>query len=144
MLFPMKLAVLLMTASLAFAADRSVDAVKAAEKAWAAATISGDEPALRNLLADDLMYTHSNGDTDTKAVFVSNLKDGTRKYHKLEHENMDVRLYGDTAVVAATAQIATASKGGAPSPAHLRFLHVWVWKSGRWQLAAHQSLRLPN
>ena len=141
----MRLAIVLLAAvSLAGAADASAEAVKAAEKAWAAATVAGDEAALKTVLADDLMYTHSNGDTDTKAVYISNLKDGTRKYHKLDHENMDVRLYGDTAVVAATAQVATASKGGAASPAHLRFLHVWVRTKGKWQLAAHQSLRLPN
>lgn len=141
----MKLALMAMAAAgLVLGAEKTADAVKAAEKSWATATVSGDEAALRNLLADDLSYTHSNGDTDTKAVFISNLKDGTRKYHKLEHERMDVRLYGDTAVLSATVQVATAAKGAAPAPAHLRILHVWVHKDGRWQMVAHQSLRLPN
>ena len=138
------LTLLLLMAGLAVSADRSADAVKAAEKAWAAATAAGDESRLKELLADDLTYTHSNGETDTKAVFISNLKTGARKYHKVNHESMDVRLYGKTAVLSATARVETSQKGGTPNPAHLRFIHVWVIEKGRWQMVAHQSLRLPN
>lgn len=136
--------VLTFAVALAAAADKSVDAVKAAEKAWASATVAGDEATLKQVLADDLTYTHSNGETDTKAVFIDNLKTGARKYHKVEHESMDVRLYGNTAVLTATAQIETSQKGGKINPAHLRFIHVWVFQKGRWQLVAHQSLRLPT
>lgn len=132
-------------AGLATAADKSADAVKAAEKTWATATVAGDEASLKQVLADDLTYTHSNGETDTKAVYISNLKTGARKYHKIDHDSpMEVRIYGNTAVLMSTAQVATSQKGGAVTPAHLRFLHVWVLKNGRWQLAAHQSLRLAN
>jgi len=136
--------ILTVIAGLALAADKSADAVKAQEKLWASATVAGDEAALRQVLADDLAYTHSNGDTDTKTAFIGNLKTGARKYHKLDHESMDVRLYGNTAILIATAQVATSQKGGSVAPAHLRFIHVWVWQNGRWQLVAHQSLRLPN
>jgi ketosteroid isomerase-like protein len=131
-------------AALAAAADKSADAVRTAEKAWGIATVAGDEATLRQVLADDLTYTHSNGETDTKAQFISNLKTGARKYLKLNHEGMDVRTYGNTAVLTATAQVETSQKGGAASPAHLRFIHVWMYQNGRWQLVAHQSLRLPN
>jgi uncharacterized protein (TIGR02246 family) len=136
--------ILFVIAGLALAADKSADAVKAQEKLWASATVAGDEAALGQVLAEDLSYTHSNGDTDTKTAFINNLKSGARKYHKLDHESMDVRLYGNTAILTATAQVATSQKGGSVTPAHLRFIHVWVLQNGRWQLVAHQSLRLPN
>ena len=135
--------ILSVVAGLAMAADKSPDAVKAAEKAWASATVAGDEATLKKILADDMTYTHSTGDTDSKTVFIDNLK-GARKYHKINHESMDVRLYGNTAVLTATAQIETSQKGGSVNPAHLRFIHVWVLQNGRWQMAAHQSLRLPK
>jgi ketosteroid isomerase-like protein len=126
------------------AAEKGPDAVKAAEKAWAAATVKGDEATLKQVLADDLSYTHSNGETDTKAVFIDNLKTGVRRYHRLDHEGMEVKMYGNTAVLRATAQVETSQKGGKPAPAHLRFIHVWILQNGRWQMVAHQSLRLPN
>jgi uncharacterized protein (TIGR02246 family) len=128
------------------AADaKTVEAVKSADRAWADATVKGDAPRLRNLLADDLTYTHSNGETDTKKIYIDNLK-GARKYHKIEYESLDARLYanGDAAVVTAVARFETSQKGGPVNPAHLRFIHVWVHQNGRWQLAAHQSLRLPS
>jgi|SRR5215469_9763504 len=136
--------ILFAVAGLAMAADKSVEAVKAEEKLWASATVKGDEARLGQVLADDLTYTHSNGDTDNKAAFINNLKTGARKYHKLDHESMDVRLYGNTAILTATAQVETSQKGGTTAAAHLRFIHVWVLQNGRWQLVAHQSLRLPN
>jgi ketosteroid isomerase-like protein len=135
---------LFVIAGLAMAADKSGEAVKTEEKLWASATVAGDEAALRRVLSDDLTYTHSNGDTDTKATFINSLKTGARKYHKLDHESMNVRLYGDTAILTATAQVETSQKGGSTAPAHLRFIHVWVLQNGRWQMVAHQSLRLPN
>jgi len=138
------LTLLFIMAAMAAAADKSADAVKTAEKSWATATVAGDEATLRQILADDMTYTHSTGDTDTKAQFISNLKTGVRKYHKVNHDSMDVRTYGNTAVLMATAQVETSQKGAAPSPAHLRFIHVWINQNGRWQLVAHQSLRLAN
>jgi ketosteroid isomerase-like protein len=129
-----------------FAADpKTVEAVKAADRAWAAATVQGDAAALKNLLADDLTYTHSNGETDTKAVFIGNLS-GARKYHKIDFESLDARLYLDSnaAVVTAVARVETSQKGGPANSSHLRFVHFWIHQKGRWQLAAHQSLRLPN
>ena len=80
--FPILFAVV----GLATAADKSGEAVKAEEKLWASATVAGDEATLGQVLADDLTYTHSNGDTDTKAAFINNLKTGARKYQKLDHE----------------------------------------------------------
>src|SRR6266536_3607960 len=83
------------------AADaKTVEAVKGADRAWADATVKGDAPRLRNLLAEDLTYTHSSGETDTKKIYIDNLG-GARKYHKIEYESLDARLYanGDAAVV---------------------------------------------
>lgn len=134
---------LLFTAAQA-ADPKTADAVRAAEKAWATATVKADEAALNQLLAAGLHYTHSNGEIDTRASFIGNMKTGVRKYAKLDHEGMDAKIYGNVAVVTATAQVATTAKGGAPAPAHLRFIHVWVHEQGRWQMVNHQSLRLTN
>ncbi len=141
---PLVLSLLAVCAVLA-ADAKTVEAVKSADRAWAEATVKGDAATLQNLLAEDLTYTHSNGETDSKKVYINNLS-GTRKYHKIEYESLDARLYakGDAAVVTAVARFETSQKGGPVNAAHLRFIHVWFHQSGRWQLAAHQSLRLPN
>lgn len=136
---------LLANGTLLAADGKTIEAVKSADRAWAAATVKGDAAALQNLLADDLSYTHSNGETDTKKIYIDNLA-GARKYHKIDYESLDARLYtnGSAAVVTAVVRIETSQKGGPVNPAHLRFVHVWIHQKGRWQLVAHQSLRLPN
>jgi ketosteroid isomerase-like protein len=136
---------LLAGTALMAADSKTVEAVKNADRAWAAATVKGDAAALQNLLADDLTYTHSNGETDSKKIYIDNLS-GARKYHKIDYESLDARIYagGNAAVATAVVRIETSQKGGPVSPAHLRLLHTWVHQNGRWQLVAHQSLRLPN
>ena len=136
---------LLSSCALLAADAKTVEAVKSADRAWADATVKGDAAALQNLLADDLTYTHSNGETDTKKIYVDNLA-GARKYHRIEYESLDARLYanGDAALVTAVGRFETSQKGGPVNAAHLRFIHVWIHQKGRWQLVAHQSLRLPN
>lgn len=131
-------------AALSIAAEPlTKEAVSAADKAWAAATVKGDAAALNRLLADDLNYIHSTGVIDTKAMFIDKLKTGKQKYFKLEHEGMEVRLYGPTAVLTATARVDSSTNGVNNPPNHLRFIHVWYHSKGAWQLVAHQSLRIP-
>ncbi|MBY0505592.1 MAG: nuclear transport factor 2 family protein [Bryobacteraceae bacterium] len=119
------------------------EAVSALEKAWAAATVQADATALGKILANDLNYIHSTGLIDSKTMFIDKLKSGQQKYFKLQHEGMEVRLYGSTAVVTATALIESSTKGLKNPPGRLRFMHVWYYSKGAWQLVAHQSLRLP-
>ncbi len=142
----MKISILLiLLATLVAARDnQSADSVKAAEKSWAAATVAGDSAALDKLLAGDLSYTHSTGETDTKTSFIDSLKSGKRAYSKIDPESMDVRMYGNTAVLSAVARVDVGPKGGAANNLHLRYIHVWIFEGGRWQLVAHQSLKLAN
>jgi len=122
-------------------ADPGGQAVRAAEQAWADATTKGDEAALKRVLADDLTYTHSNAEIDTKRVFIDNLKTKTRTYHKVDYGKIDVRVFGRAAILEATAHFDVTTRGQR-SVAHLRIIHVWVNSGGNWQLAAHQSTRI--
>ncbi len=138
------IALALTLAFLSSAAEpQTKDAVTAADKAWAAATVKADAAALGKLLADDLNYIHSTGAIDDKASFIGKLKSGEQKYLKIDHDGSDVRLYGSTAVLTATARVESITKGVKGPPTHLRFIHVWFYSKGAWQLVAHQSLRIP-
>ena len=138
-----KFALLTLLAALPMFAADVADAIKAADKAWAVATVNADDAALNKMLADDLSYVHSTGDMDTKKQFIENQHNGVRKYLKIEHESMDVRVYGNAAVLTGTIQLETLVKG-TKGGAHVRIIHVWVKQGGTWKLAAHQSLRLAN
>lgn len=131
-------------AAMALAAGPVDPGIETAEKAWAEATKKADAAALGKLLADDMTYTHSTGVTDTKKQFIDNLVSGTAKYEVIDYEEMTSRMYGkNTAVLNAQVKLTTVNKGTRGN-AHLKFTHVWIKQGGRWQLAAHQSTRLPN
>src|SRR4051812_5579256 len=51
-----------------------------AEKDRFAAIVKADEAALNKLLADDLTYTHSNANMQTKAQFIADVKSGAIDY----------------------------------------------------------------
>ena len=95
-------------------AATTADAIKAADKAWAVATVKADDSALNKMLADDLIYVHSTGDQDNKKAFIENQHNGVRKYLKIDHETMDVRVYGNSAVLTGTVQLETEMKGVRP------------------------------
>ncbi len=133
-----RLLIILSLAAASMLAAGPEDSVKQAEREWAKAIVAKDISTLDRVLADDLTYTHSNGKRDTKQSYIGNLKSGAQKYVKAEHVgDMNVRLYGNTAVL--TTQLLTATD----TEFTLSLLHVYVKKGNQWQLVAHQSARLP-
>jgi ketosteroid isomerase-like protein len=105
------------------------------------AMIRVDPAALDGLLADDLTYTHSSGQAETKAQFLESLKAGKIRYLSAQPSDVAVRLYGETAVVTGRAEIKEVL-GGQEAVLPLRFTEVWVKSGGSWKLAAWQSTRI--
>lgn len=117
------------------------DEIKAAEQAWARATIAADAAALERILADDLRYSHTDGKFDAKADFIRLLRDGSMKYEQAEVEDIRVRSLGSAAVSELVMKLKV-NRNGRTAEFRARVLRVWAKKDGRWQLAAHQSARL--
>lgn len=61
-----------------------------------------DAAALKHTLADDLTYTHTGGNTQTKAEFISSLREKKMRYNSIEFEDANARVYGNTAVIASS------------------------------------------
>jgi ketosteroid isomerase-like protein len=138
----MRIALFLLLASSAFADSAKPDvekAVLAAEKVWADAVVHGDAATLKQVVADDLMYTHSSGKTETKAEFIQAATSGGTTYKSIEFEDTKVRQFGTTAVVTHKAVITTVQTG----VAHLYLTEVWALKGGKWLLASRQATKLP-
>jgi hypothetical protein len=139
------LSLLLASTSVAAQAAPKMDAaavVKATELERFQAAEKIDLDRLGKLLADDLTYTHATGIVQTKAQFLDDLKTGKLQYKKIEPGELQVRVYGTSAVINGTAKLAVVSTGE-DKKITLRFTDVWVYRSGRWQLVAWQSTKLP-
>ena len=116
--------------------------VEKAEQAWSAAVRSADAAALEKMLADDLVYTHASGSVDTKRSYIDSLKSGARKYTGVDFTETKIRMYGNTAVLTTNARMRGAAGGNAFDD-RVRLLHVWVKGAGGWQLASHQTTKIP-
>ena len=107
------------------------------------AMTSADVDALKLILADELTYTHTSAAQDTKQSLMQALQSGTLKYESIDTDDVNVRVYGDTAVVTGSAKMRVVSRGQNHSFAS-RFTDVYAKQDDRWQMVAWQSTRIPE
>lgn len=116
-------------------------AVSTVEKQRFDAQVSKDYAVLERVLANDLVYTHSNGNTDTKQSYIQGIRDGKSNYGAIDVQEQNVRVYGTTAVVNGVCLIKM-NNNNTPTDLKLRYTDVYVKKGGQWQMVAWQSLRM--
>ena len=102
-----------------------------------------DVETLENLLADDLVYTHSSARLDTKKSLIRAMVSGATVYTSIEPSGVKAQDLGDTVVLTGIAQIKVASNG-TPNAFGVRFTNVYTRRDGRWQMVTWQSTRLPT
>jgi ketosteroid isomerase-like protein len=134
---PAIVGLLLLTAAHAETSEQA----KALDRKWAEATIHADVAALNQILSDNLTYTHSSGNTQSKIEFIASVRSKELQYRSIEFETADVRFYGSTALISSHVRIQVTAAGHDQS-VHACFLHLWVKKNGRWQMVAHQATKI--
>lgn len=135
------LLILTLAAGLAVADEK---AVEAAERAWGAGVVAKNYPVLEKVLADDLIYSHSNGVVDTKRSYIDALKSGKAEYYQVNYESIRVKMIDATTAMAfCRAFFQTKAPDGGKQDMVLALLHVFKKKGADWQLIGHQSARLP-
>ena len=116
-----------------------MDEVLALENRRIEAMLKGDVQALEEILADDLVYTHTTARLDTKASFIDAVKTGKSVYNSLELQFEEVRDLGDTAVVTGHGKFHVGN-----NKFELKFTDVYAKRNGAWQMVAWQSTRVPD
>jgi ketosteroid isomerase-like protein len=102
-----------------------------------------DIAKLNELIADDLVYTHSSARLDTKQSLIGAMEAGRTVYTAVVPSDVKAQEFGDTVVLTGSARISVNSGGNAMSFG-VRFTDVWVNNGGKWQMAAWQSTRTPD
>jgi ketosteroid isomerase-like protein len=123
-------------------AQSPVEDVKAAEKKRFEVTVKGDYKALDALLAEDLIYVHSNGNVDNEKTFLEGLTSGRSKYLSIEPLEMNARALGDFVFVDGRGKFQVQSNGQV-NDLLLTYLDVWVKRNGTWQMVHWHSARMP-
>jgi hypothetical protein len=103
-----------------------------------ASMVAGDAAALKNVLGEDLSYTHSNGLVQDRAHFLDALASGALRYEAMAPSDVLVRIYGPTGVVTGRVDMKVALDGRKSTIA-ARYTAVYVRRDLRWQLVAWQS-----
>lgn len=101
-----------------------------------------DIATLNELIADDLVYTHSSARLDTKQSLIGNMESGSTVYTSVEPADVKAQDCGDTVILTGSCQISV-NAGGRPNSFGVRFTDVYAKRNGRWQMVAWQSTRLP-
>lgn len=117
-----------------------VKEVVAASDAWKLAMMKKDAAGLQKLMHEDMIYSHSNGRTQTKADVVQDTK-GKTIIEAMDFSETTVRVYGNTALIRANVEVRNSTDGKA-TVYHTNVLHVWLKGPGGWQLVSRQATQL--
>ena len=106
------------------------------------AQIGADTVALNRIYADDFIGVGPSGTVRTKPQVISDFTSGGLKFQSITTDDVQVRVYGNTAVETGRSTMIGQDKNKVV-PRDNRFTRVWVKLHGNWQLVAnHYSLRI--
>jgi ketosteroid isomerase-like protein len=111
------------------------------EKAWNEALISKDVGAADRIMAEEFTGIDFLGQTISKNETLAELEAGQSRNEFVELGDMDVRVYGDTAVVIGTDTEKSVYQGKNSNGSYA-FTDVFVKRDGRWQAVASQSTKM--
>jgi uncharacterized protein (TIGR02246 family) len=106
------------------------------------AQIGADAVALERIYADDFIGVGPSGTVRTKPQVLSDFTSGNLKFQSITTDEVQVRVYENTAVETGVSTMVGQDKGKAV-PRDNRFTRVWVKQQGRWRLVLnHYSPRI--
>jgi hypothetical protein len=127
--------------TLGLSAQSPAEKVLALEKQRFAAMVARDTAFLHRVLADDLLYSHTNGMVDTKASFIRSIASGTLQYQQMDLDDVAFRAYKNTVVLNGVMRIKVRYNGQVLEM-KIKYLDVYRQNGKDWQLVAWQSAKL--
>ena len=113
-------------------------AVAALENQWLQSQKTNNPDLVAPLLADKFVSTGSDGKVTNKAQMLADAK--ARKYASAEYENVQVTVFGDTAIATGGFKGKGTDASGKPFDDHERWTDTWVkMPNGKWQCVATQA-----
>lgn len=125
----------------AFSQSKSQAEVEALERQRFEAMTTKNIDFLKNVLADDLSYTHSNGLVEDKTAHLENIRTGKLQYRSIQPEVMKLSMHRRSAIGTGIVSV-TGILNEKDFNIRLRYTDVYVKEKGKWRLAAWQSLKL--
>ena len=113
-------------------------AIVALENQWLKSQQTNSPDLTAPLLADKFVYTSADGKVMNKAQSLADEK--ATKYTFADYENVQVTVFGDTAIAIGGGKFKGTDSSGKPMDVHERFTDTWVkMPDGKWQCVATHS-----
>lgn len=116
-------------------------AIRQAVGTIAAALSKNDVAGLDRVWADGYIFIGANGSVATKAQRFAQLKSGEVKYESVSFDEVDVHLFGDTAIVVFTVT-SKFQANGQSSGGKYKTIGTFVKRKGRWMEISAQLTSL--
>ena len=110
---------------------------------WDKAIVRKDRAAIEANMAADFRQIDGGGNVETKQSFVDDLVSPDLVIDPYTVEDFDVRLYGDTALLAGRTRM-TGRYQGKPFASHYRYIDIYVRRDGEWKIVSVQISKIPN
>jgi ketosteroid isomerase-like protein len=117
--------------------------ITALENAWAEATVKHDVLWFERNIADGFVMTDEDGVMTDKPAILQWVKGKLNNYSSFSHENLKVKVYGDTAIATGIASIKGTFKGK-DATGKYPWTDTFVKVGGKWQCVASHNSKLPS
>lgn len=109
-------------------------------KEWVEAFVEGDTATLDRIMADDCTFIYPL-EGDSKQQFLADIESGEMRAEAMTRENVEVRIYGETAVLTGLDTAKWKYKGH-EIEGYYRTIHVYARRDEMWKVVAIQSCPL--
>ena len=99
------------------------------------AMVNKDRAELERVHDDSFVLVHMTGMRQTKDAYIISIMDGTLNYYSATHEEIQVQLDGDTAVLTGRSKVTAAVFGGGKHTWRLQIRFQLVKKNDGWRFA---------
>jgi len=100
------------------------------EKLWDEAIVSNDVIEIAKFMSEDWVITGSDGIT-TKSSFLELIKSGVLTHNRMDADESDIRVYGQTGIVISRGTSA-GTYNGQPFEFYEWSTSVFIWEQGKW------------
>lgn len=116
-----------------------IETIKEIYKKYWKCMIDKDESELRSLMSDDYYLMHITGTRQSIDEFISGLLDGTFNYYSAEHDDIQISVNGNTAIMVGKSKVLAAVYGGGKSRWRLRGDFTLRKENENWKLTSSKA-----
>ena len=98
-----------------------------------------DAATLDRIFDDEFTFTNVNGEVHTKAELIADVRSGNLKYTSLNHSEIRVRVYENTAILTGRSSSVYIADGKEGGRVPRRYMNIYFKKNGQWRLVARQE-----